>query len=60
MQFCKNCNVKMNNVMSFDLKKHEKFCRCPKCYFETKRQKLDDKELEFKETVYNTQFTNLS
>ena len=37
--------------MSFSRDKHEKFCRCPKCYSETKHKKLDDKELSFGEVL---------
>ena len=49
MQFCRECNAKMEDVMSFSKDKHEKFCRCPKCYSETKHRKIDDKELWFGE-----------
>ena len=49
MQYCKDCNTKMVGVMSFCKDKHEKFCRCPRCYAETKHRKLDDKELWFGE-----------
>lgn len=35
--------------MSFCKDKHEKFCRCPRCYSETKHRKIDDKELWFGE-----------
>lgn len=51
MQFCRDCNTKMVGVMSFSRNKHEKFCRCPKCYSETKHKKLDDKELSFGEVL---------
>lgn len=33
--------------MSFSKGKQEKFRRCPKCYSETKHQKIDGKELNF-------------
>ena len=52
MQFCKDCNVKMIEVMSFSKDKNEKFARCPKCYSETKHRKLDDKELYYGEVIY--------
>lgn len=52
MQFCKDCNVKMIEVMSFSKYKKEKFERCPKCYSETKHRKLDDKELYYGEVIY--------
>ena len=37
--------------MSFSKDKHEKFCRCPKCYSETKHKKLNEKELDFGEVL---------
>lgn len=51
MQFCRDCNTKMAGVMSFSKDKHERFCRCLKCYSETKHKKLDDKELSFGEVL---------
>ena len=51
MQLCKDCYVQMVGVMSFSKDKHEKFCRCPKCYEETKHQKLRDEELDFGEEL---------
>ena len=41
----------MQPVMSFSKDKREKFCRCPKCYGETKHQKLRDGELVFREVL---------
>lgn len=41
--------------MSFSQDKHEKFCKCPKCYFETRHLKLRDEELDFGE-VLNKQY----
>ena len=41
----------MVGVMSFSKDKHEKFCRCPKCYSETKHRKLRDDELVFGEIL---------
>lgn len=38
--------------MSFSKGKHEKFCRCPKCFLETKHRKIDDKELSFGEVLH--------
>lgn len=46
-----NCNIQMQSVMSFSKDKHEKFDRCPKCYGETKHQKLRDGELNFGEEL---------
>ena len=51
MQFCRFCNTNMVSVISFSKDKHEKFCRCPKCYSETKHKKLDEKELSFGEVL---------
>lgn len=47
MIICKDCYVPMIGVMSFSKDKREKFCRCPKCYSETKHKKLRDDELDF-------------
>ena len=41
----------MIGVMSFSKDKHEKFCRCPKCYEETKHKKLRDDDLDFVEVL---------
>ena len=41
----------MKGVVSFSMDKHEKFCRCPKCYEETKHKKLRDDELVFGEVL---------
>ena len=51
MQLCKDCNTPMQPVMSFSKDKHEKFCRCTKCYCETKHRKLRDDELVFGEVL---------
>lgn len=51
MQLCKDCYVSMIPVMSFSPDKHEKFCKCPKCYSETKHRKLRDEELVFGELL---------
>ena len=52
MQLCKDCYVPMVGVISFSSYKHEKFCRCPKCYEETKHKKLRDDELVFGEVLH--------
>ncbi len=52
MQICKTCNIPMVGVMSFSKDKHEKFCRCPKCKGETKRQIIRDDELIFGEVLH--------
>ena len=52
MQLCKDCYVPMIPVMSFSSEKHEKFCRCPKCYSETRHQKIKDSDLCFGEELH--------
>ena len=52
MTICKDCNTPMHPVMSFSKDKHEKFCKCPKCFSESKHQKLDDNELTFGEVLH--------
>ena len=52
MQICKDCSIPMVEVMSFSKDKHERFCRCPKCYGETKHQRIKDDELDFGEVLY--------
>lgn len=51
MMICKDCYIPMTGVMSFSKDKHEKFCRCPKCYEETKHKKLRNDELDFGEVL---------
>ena len=51
MIICKTCNISMQPVMSFSKDKREKFCRCSKCYEETKHKKLRDDDLEFREEL---------
>lgn len=51
MIICRDCGIKMSNVMSFSRDKHEKFCKCPKCYSETRHQKLKDNDLAFGEVL---------
>ena len=51
MTICKDCYVPMQPVMSFSKDKREKFCRCPRCYSETKHKKLRDDELDFGEVL---------
>ena len=52
VMICKDYNILMQPMMSFSKDKHEKFCRCPKCYEETKHVKLRDDELTFGEVLY--------
>ena len=51
MIICKDCYVPMIGVMSFTKDKRDKFCRCPKCFGETKHKKLRDAELDFGEVL---------
>ena len=51
MMICKDYYVPMVGAISFSKDKHEKFCRCPKCYSETKHRKLRDDELDFGEVL---------
>ena len=51
MMICKDCYVPMVGVMSFSKDKNEKFCRCPKCYEETKHRKFKNDELNFGEVL---------
>ncbi len=53
MQICKVCNTPMVGVMSFSKDKQEKFCRCLKCYGETKHDLLRNNELDFGEKLHN-------
>ena len=46
-----NSNDLMIYFMSFSQDKHKKFNKCPKCYSETKHQKLNDNELTFGEVL---------
>ena len=54
LQICKNCYIPMVGVMSFSKDKHEKFCRCPKCYGETKHRRLNEDEPPFGEILDKT------
>ena len=52
MNICKICNISTTYVMSFSHDKHERFCKCPRCYSETKHQKLYASELDFREIFH--------
>lgn len=56
MVICKDCNILMISVMSFSKDKHERFCRCPKCYSETKHSRIKGDELDFT-NVLNAKMT---
>ena len=49
---CRDYNILMQPVMPFSKNKHEKFCKCLKCYSETKHRKLRDDELDFGEVLH--------
>ena len=51
MQFCRDCRTKMVGVLSFSKDKNEKFNRCPKCYSETRHNKIKDNDLNFGEVL---------
>lgn len=51
MQFCKDCSTKMVGVLSFSKDKNEKFNRCPRCYSETRHNKIKDNDLNFGELL---------
>ena len=51
MTICKDCYIQMVGVMSFSKDKNEKFCRCPKCYSETKHQNIKSSDLSFGEEL---------
>ena len=51
MQFCRDCKTKMVGVLSFSEEKNEKFNRCPKCYSETRHNKIKDNDLNFGEEL---------
>lgn len=42
----------MIGTMSFSKDKHEKFCKCPKCYGETKHIQIRESELNFGEVLH--------
>ena len=48
---CRDCYIPMVSVVSFSKDKHEKFCRCPKCYSETKHQNIKSSDLSFGEEL---------
>lgn len=49
MKTCLHCGMQMVGVMSFSQEKHERFCRCPKCYSESRHRRVNDDELDFGE-----------
>ena len=55
---CINCGIPMVGVMSFSKDKHERFCRCPKCYSESRHRRVNDDELDFGEILYRIKWYN--
>lgn len=51
MILCKGCDIRMIGVTSLSKEKHERFCKCPKCY-STIRKKIEGKELDFGEVLH--------
>lgn len=46
MRFCRDCNIKMREVMSFSKDKNEKFNKCPSCYGETIHKKMKKNDFD--------------
>lgn len=42
----------MQNVMSFSSDKHEKYCRCSRCFGETNHVKIKHDNLDFGELLH--------
>ena len=55
---CINCGIPMVGVMSFSKNKHERFCRCPKCYSESRHRRVNDDELDFGEILHRNVIKN--
>ena len=55
---CINCGIPMVGVMSFSNDKHERFCRCPKCYSESRHRRVNDDELDFGEILHRNVIKN--
>ena len=55
---CINCGIPMVGVMSFSKDKQERFCRCPKCYSESKHRRVNDDDLDFGEYLQKWNLKN--
>ena len=55
---CINCGIPMVGVMSFSKDKHERFCRCPKCYSESRHRRVNDDEFAFGEILHRNVIKN--
>lgn len=51
MTICRDCNILIQPVIPLSNDKHNKFCRCPKCYSATKHQIIRCGELVFGELL---------
>ena len=51
MVTCKRCYTPMGRVLSFSKDGKEKYYKCTKCKSETKRQKVKDEDLDFREEL---------
>ena len=49
MVLCNNCRVMMIPTMSFSQHGNKKYYRCPRCYAESRKYRLDNNELSFGE-----------
>ena len=45
-----DCDIRMIGVTSLSKEKHERFCKCPKCY-SAMHKKIKDDELDFGEVL---------
>lgn len=52
MVICRNCYIPMIGVISFSKNRHERFCRCPKCYSEIRHRRIREDEIDFGEMLY--------
>ena len=51
---CRNCLIPMVEIMSFqprEKNRHDRYCKCPKCYRETKHVKVMNSEPPFGEYI---------
>lgn len=46
MRFCRHCGSVMREVLRFSSDRRERYNKCNKCYNETLKNKLTDKELD--------------
>ena len=46
MRICKDCNVKMREVMSFSKEKRERFSKCPICFDESGHKAIEKNDFD--------------